>query len=113
MRRLVLGQGGDLNKSTGQRPGERSWKQSRIKSLRRRVSWPAQLPTRGPAANGSEATATTEMPNLSYDEMDKLTPCRVCGSHRYWFDGKVWQCWNCVSPPSADMIPVDLHARVN
>ena len=45
---------------------------------------------------------------LSYDEMDKLTPCRVCGSHRYWFDGQVWQCWNCVPLPSADMIRVDL-----
>ena len=28
-------------------------------------------------ATGSKATATTEMTNLSYDEMDKLTPCRV------------------------------------
>jgi hypothetical protein len=66
-----------------------------------------------PAPNGSEATATTEMPNLSYDEMDKLMPCRVCGSHRYWSDGEVWQCWNCCPPPSADMVRVDLHARVN
>jgi hypothetical protein len=31
-----------------------------------------------------------EVRYLSYDEMDKLTPCRVCGSHRYWFDGQVW-----------------------
>jgi hypothetical protein len=53
------------------------------------------------------------MPNLSYDEMDKLTPRRVCGSKRYWFDGRVWQCWNCVRPPTADMIRVDLHERVN
>jgi len=53
------------------------------------------------------------MSNLPYDEMDKLTPCRVCGSHRYWFDGEVWQRWNCVPPPSAEMIRVDLHERVN
>lgn len=53
------------------------------------------------------------MPYLSYDEMDKLNLCRVCGSHRYWFDGKGWQCWNCVPPPSADMIRANLHARVN
>jgi len=25
-----------------------------------------------PAANGGEETAATDMPNLSYDEMDKL-----------------------------------------
>jgi hypothetical protein len=62
-------------------------------------------------AHGIEAT--TEMPNLTYDEMDKLTPCRVCGSRRYWFDGEVWQCWNCVPPLSADMIRVDLNERVN
>jgi len=66
-----------------------------------------------PAANGREATATTEMTNLSYDEMDKLTPCRVCGSRRHWFDGEAWQCWNCVPPPSRDMIRVDLKERVN
>ena len=53
------------------------------------------------------------MTNLSYDEMDRLTPCRVCGSHRYWFDGKAWQCWNCVPPPSTDMVRVDLNERVN
>jgi hypothetical protein len=53
------------------------------------------------------------MTNLSYDEMDKLTPCRLCGSRRYWFDGEVWQCWNCVPPPSADMVRIDLNARVN
>jgi len=57
--------------------------------------------------------ADPDMPNLTYDEMDKLTPCRVCGSRRYWFDGQVWQCWNCVPPPSADMIRVDLKETVN
>ena len=41
------------------------------------------------------------MPSLSYGEMDKLTPCRVCGSRPYWFDGQVWQCWNCVPPGDA------------
>lgn len=74
---------------------------------------PAQVQARGTAAKGSEATETTEMTNLSYDEMDKLTPCRVCGSRRYWFDGEAWQCWNCVAPPSPDMIRVDLNERVN
>jgi hypothetical protein len=60
----------------------------------------------------SEATATTEMSNLPYDEMDKLTPYRVCGSCRYRFDREVWQCWSCIPPPSADMIRIDLNARV-
>ena len=36
------------------------------------------------------------MTKLSYNEMGKLTPCRVYGSRRYWFDGEVWQCLNCV-----------------
>ena len=31
------------------------------------------------------------MRRLSYDEMDELTPCAVCGSLRYWFDGDEWQ----------------------
>jgi len=58
-------------------------------------------------------TATTKMTNLSHDEMDNLTPFRCCGSRRYWFDGEAWQCWNCVPPPSADMIRIDLKERVN
>ena len=74
------------------------WHYGRAKS-RGSMRRPAQLPVRGTTANGSEATATTKMTNLSYDEMDKLTPCRLCGSRRYWFDGEVWQCWNCVPPP--------------
>ena len=82
-------------------------------SFASRIRRSGQPPARGPAANGSEATATTEMPNLSYDEMDKLTPCRVCGSRRYWFDGEAWQCWNWAPPPSADMVRVDLDDRVN
>jgi len=53
------------------------------------------------------------MPGLSYDEMDKLTPCAVCGSRRYWFDGEVWRCWNCSPPPSPEQIRVDLKERVN
>ena len=53
------------------------------------------------------------MSGLSYEEMDKLTPCRVCGSRRYWFDGQVWQCWNCVPPRSENEIRVDLKERVN
>jgi hypothetical protein len=72
---------------------------------------PAQQPWRGPATNGSEAM--TEMPNLSYAEMDRLTPCHLCGSRRDWFDGEVWQCWNCVPPPSADIVRIDLNERVN
>jgi hypothetical protein len=51
--------------------------------------------------------------HFRYDEMDKLRPCQVCGSRRYWFDGEVWQCWSCVPLPSADMIRVDLNERVN
>ena len=70
-------------------------------------------PFSDPEAKGSEATATIEMPNLSYDEMDKLRPCARCGSRRYWFDGDVWQCWKCVPPPSLDMIRVDLNENVN
>ena len=58
-------------------------------------------------------TATTKMTNPSYDEMDKLTPFRRCGSRRYWFDGELWQCWICVPPPPADMIRIDLKERVN
>ena len=68
---------------------------------------------RNPAGNACKVTATTKMTNLSYDEMDKLTPCRRCGSHCYWFDGELWQSWNCVPPPSADMIRIDLKERVN
>ena len=44
---------------------------------------------------------------------ESLTPCRRCDSHRFWFDGEVWQCWNCVPPPSADMVRVDINERVN
>ncbi|HXQ25964.1 MAG TPA: hypothetical protein VN822_06125 [Candidatus Acidoferrales bacterium] len=53
------------------------------------------------------------MSGLSYDEMDKLTPCPVCHSRQYWFDGKVWQCCNCVPPPSPGMIRVDLKETIN
>ena len=53
------------------------------------------------------------MPGLSYDDAAKLTPCAVCSSRRYWFDGKVWQCWNCSPPPTANMIRVDLKERTN
>ena len=74
---------------------------------------PAQLLVRGPTANRSEATATTEMTNPPCGEMDRLTPRPVCGSHSYWLDGEVWQCWNCVPPPSADMVRVDLNESVN
>lgn len=46
-----------------------------------------------------------------YDEMDDLTPRRLCGSHRYWFDGDVWQCWNSVPPPWPDTIRVEFYDR--
>ena len=63
------------------------------------------------SANIGEATA--KMTNFSYIEMDKLMPCPVCGSRRFWFDGEAWQCWNCVPPPSDDMVRVDLNERPN
>jgi hypothetical protein len=44
----------------------------------------------------------TEMPRLSYEEMDRLTLCRRCGSRRYWLDGEVCQCWSCVPPSRHD-----------
>lgn len=53
------------------------------------------------------------MPLLTYDQMDRLTPCAACGSRRYWFDGTAWQCWACVPPPSPGMIYLDLKERVN
>jgi ribosomal protein L37AE/L43A len=53
------------------------------------------------------------MRSLPYEEMDKLTPCPVCGSRRYWFDGEVWQCRNCVPPPSEGVIRVNLKPRLN
>jgi hypothetical protein len=53
------------------------------------------------------------MPALRYEEMDRLGPCALCGSHRYWFEGAVWQCWSCVPPPSDGMIRADLKPRVN
>jgi len=56
---------------------------------------------------------TRKMSNLSYEEMDKLVPCRVCGSRRYWFDGQVWQCWKCEPPASEKEIRVDLKQRPN
>jgi len=65
-----------------------------------------QTPDDASASVGHQVTHY--MPALSYDEMDKLTPCHVCGSRRYWFDGKVWQCWNCAPPPSQGMIQADL-----
>jgi hypothetical protein len=52
------------------------------------------------------------MRRFSYDEADKLRPCTACGSRRYWFDGEVWQCWNCVRPPSENQIRVDLKEAV-
>jgi len=64
-------------------------------------------------ANGSEATATAEMPSLSYDEMDGLTPSRPCGSRRCWFDGEAWAMLELRSPASADMVRIDLNERVN
>jgi len=53
------------------------------------------------------------MAALRYEEMDKLRPCALCGSHRYWFDGAAWQCWTCVPPTSEDTIWIDLKPRVN
>jgi hypothetical protein len=69
----------------------------------------ARLPAQDTTGEGSEATATTEMPHLCYNDMHKLTPCRVRGSRGYWFDGELWQCWNCVPPPSADMVRLDIN----
>jgi hypothetical protein len=30
------------------------------------------------------------VPQLTYDDMNKPTPCCMCGFYRYWFDGEVW-----------------------
>jgi hypothetical protein len=38
---------------------------------------------------------------------------RACGSRRYWFDGQVRQCCNCVPPPSPDEIRVDIKEKPN
>lgn len=62
---------------------------------------------------GTKIEIPPQKRGLSYDEMDKLRPCAQCGSLRYWFDGDVWQCWNCVPPPSPDQIRVDLKETVN
>lgn len=53
------------------------------------------------------------MAGFLYHELDKLTPCRACGSRRWWFDADVWQCWNCRPPPSEGVIRVELTERVN
>jgi hypothetical protein len=51
------------------------------------------------------------MSAFSYDEMDKLTLCAVSGSRRYWFDGEVWQCWNCAPSPAEGMIQVEIEEQ--
>jgi hypothetical protein len=51
-----------------------------------------------------------DMP-LAYEEMDKLTPCAVCGSLDYWFDGTEWQCARCVPSPVENTIRLTLKPQ--
>jgi hypothetical protein len=41
------------------------------------------------------------------------TPCPVCGSRRYWFDGELWRCGRCEAPPSEGMICIDFKETVH
>jgi hypothetical protein len=53
------------------------------------------------------------MLDLTYDEVDRLTACAVCGSLRCRLEGELCQSWKCVAPLSEGMIRVDPKVSVN
>jgi hypothetical protein len=45
---------------------------------------------------------------LTYEEMELLKPCSVCGGRRYWLGDRFWECATCIPTALEGKISVEL-----